>query len=206
MPGKEFRLFCGQERRDCKSAEGPKSECQFIMTESKQSAAPKPTDPARRNFLSLIPLGIFAGIFGAITTAALRFLRPSVTPTDEKWLNVAPVKELAGSRPLMHSVIAEHRAGWASTLEEHFVYVLPGENRQVLSSICPHEGCNVTWRDDTNQFACPCHDSFFGPDGSRLSGPARRGLDPLPWREENGMLQIRYQFFVNNTEERQVRE
>jgi Rieske Fe-S protein len=110
------------------------------------------------------------------------------------------------TRPVMRSIIAEHSAGWASTMEEHFVYVLPQQNHQVLSSICPHEGCNVTWRDDTNQFICPCHDSFFGADGARLSGPARRGLDPLPSREAGGMLQIQYQSYVNNTEERQVRE
>jgi Rieske Fe-S protein len=173
---------------------------------NKTTTASPPPEQGRRNFLLLIPLGIFAGMFGAIATAALRFLRPSSTTQEAKWINVAPVGELKGTRPVMRSIIAEHQAGWASTMEEHFVYVLPQQNHQVLSSICPHEGCNVTWRDDTNQFACPCHDSFFGADGSRLSGPSRRGLDPLPSREENGVLQVRYQFFVNNTEDRQVRE
>jgi Rieske Fe-S protein len=176
------------------------------MTETKQPSPEREPDRGRRNFLLLVPVAIFAGVAGAIATAALRFLRPTAAAQDEKWLNVAPVSQLTGERPLMRSVIAEHRAGWASTLEEHFVYVLHNQNHQVLSSICPHEGCNVTWRGDINQFLCPCHDSFFGADGSRLSGPSRRGLDPLPSREENGMLQIQYKFFVNNTEDRQVRE
>ncbi len=176
------------------------------MTQTKQTPSESEPDKGRRNFLLLIPLGIFAGVAGAILTTALRFLRPAAAAEDAKWLNVGAVAQLTGDRPLMRSVLAEHRAGWASTIEEHFVYVLPQQNNQVLSSICPHEGCNVTWRADINQFLCPCHDSFFGADGARLSGPSRRGLDPLPSREENGMLQIQYKFYVNNTEERQVRE
>jgi Rieske Fe-S protein len=175
------------------------------MTHTKTKTVERRPDQGRRKFLLFIPLGIFAGVFGTLATAALRFLRPASTQRDAKWLNVGAVAQLTGERPIMRSVIAEHRAGWASTLEEHFVYVLPQKNHEVLSSICPHEGCNVTWRDEANQFVCPCHDSFFGADGARLSGPSRRGLDPLPSREENGMLQIQYQSYVNNTEERQVR-
>jgi Rieske Fe-S protein len=176
------------------------------MTQTEKTEPARTHDQGRRNFLLLIPLGIFAALAGAVATAALRFLRPTETAQDSEWLNVGAVAQLKGDQPIMRSVVAEHRAGWASTREEHFVYVLPGQNSQVVSSICPHEGCNVTWRGDSNQFVCPCHDSFFGADGARLSGPSRRGLDPLPSREENGMLQIQYRFFVNNTEDRQVRE
>lgn len=176
------------------------------MNETEKTPQRDAPDRGRRNFLMLIPLGIFAGVAGAIATVALRFLRPAAAAQDAHWLNVGAVAQLTGDQPIMRSVVAEHRAGWASTLEEHFVYVLPKQNNQVLSSICPHEGCNVAWRADISQFLCPCHDSFFGADGAALSGPARRGLDPLPSREENGMLQIQYKFFVNNTEDRQVRE
>lgn len=185
---------------------GRPSRFQPIMTQTEKTEPARTHDQGRRNFLLLIPLGIFAALAGAVATAALRFLRPTETAQDSEWLNVGAVAQLKGDQPIMRSVVAEHRAGWASTREEHFVYVLPGQNSQVVSSICPHEGCNVTWRGDSNQFVCPCHDSFFGADGARLSGPSRRGLDPLPSREENGMLQIQYRFFVNNTEDRQVRE
>jgi Rieske Fe-S protein len=163
------------------------------------------TDVGRRGFLLLAPLGIFAAVAGTLLTAAFRFLHPHDAARDAKWTNVAPLSELQGERPLMRSIVAEHEVGWASTQEEHFVYVLPSKNHQVLSSVCPHEGCNVSWRDDTNGFFCPCHDSYFAADGERVSGPARRGLDPLPTRTENGVLQVQYQTFINNTEERIVR-
>ena len=162
-------------------------------------------DEGRRNFLLLVPLGVFAAVAGTLLTAAFRFLHPHVTTTEAKWSNVAPLSELTGDRPLMRSIVAEHDVGWASTREEHFVYVLPNKNHQVLSSVCTHEGCNVSWRDETSDFYCPCHDSYFAPDGAAVSGPARRGLDPLPTRTENGVLQVQYQTFVNNTEERIVR-
>ncbi len=155
----------------------------------------------------LVPIGIFASMAASVAVAALRFLRPvaaTVAP-EAKWLDVAPVAELTGDKPVMRSVITERIAGWSTTLEEQTVFVLPGKNHQTLSAVCPHEGCNVSWRDETKDFFCPCHDSYFASDGARVSGPARRGLDPLPTREQGGVLQIQYQTFVNNTEERTPR-
>lgn len=172
------------------------------------TASPKEIDapdPSRRNFLLLVPLGIFAGVAATVFTAAFRFLRPALSRDEAKWSDVAPVAKLQGDKPIMRSIIAEHQAGWASTVEEHFVYVLPNRNHQVLSSVCPHEGCNVSWREEENEFFCPCHDSYFAADGSRTRGPSRRGLDPLPTRERDGVLQVQYQTFINNTEERIVR-
>lgn len=166
----------------------------------------KVTNKGRRDFLSFFPLTIFAGIAGVVLANAFRFLRPNaLAASSQKWTDVAPVEQLKGDKPLMHAVMTEQNAGWSTTLEERLVYVLPQRGNQVLSAVCPHEGCDVSWRDDTNQFACPCHDSFFTAAGERISGPARRGLDPLPSRVENGKLQVQYQSFENNTAERVAR-
>jgi menaquinol-cytochrome c reductase iron-sulfur subunit len=177
-----------------------------IMPEKSDASASRDDksapDEGRRNFLLLVPLGIFAAVAGTLLTAAFRFLHPHVVTGDAKWTDVAPMSELQGDRPIMRSIVAEHEAGWVSTREEHFVYVLPSRNHQVLSSVCPHEGCNVSWREDKNDFFCPCHDSYFSADGERVSGPSRRGLDPLPTRQQDGRLQVQYRTFVNNTEER----
>jgi Rieske Fe-S protein len=181
------------------------------MSDSTASKSSEPVekvpDRGRRDFLLLIPLGIFAGVAATIAAAAMRYLRPTLpgSSSEAKWSDVAHLSELKGDKPIMRSIVTEHRAGWASTLEEHFVYVLPHQHNRVLSSICPHEGCNVAWRDDANGFFCPCHDSYFSADGERLSGPSRRSLDPLPAREKDGILQVQYQTFVNNTEERIAR-
>jgi len=44
-----------------------------------------------------------------------------------------------------------------------------------FSAVCPHQGCTVIPAD--SELQCPCHNSMFGLDGARLSGPAK---DPLP--------------------------
>ncbi|OLE52012.1 MAG: hypothetical protein AUG51_20120 [Acidobacteria bacterium 13_1_20CM_3_53_8] len=160
---------------------------------------------SRRDFLLLIPLALFASMAATIAAAAFRYLRPTRIFGEAVWTDIGPLSQFTGARPIMRSLETERAAGWANMVEEHFVFVLPDKNYQVLSAACPHEGCNVIWRDEDRNFFCPCHDSSFAADGSRLSGPARRGLDPLPSQTENGTLKVKYQSFVNNTSERVVR-
>jgi len=147
---------------------------------------------SRRSFLKLLPLGIVAGVFASIGGAAFRFLRPRIGAVSEAWLDVAMLSELKGPQPLARKIVAENIAGWAITTEEHNVFVLPEKNNQVLSAICPHEGCEVAWDQGSNRFSCPCHESYFAADGARISGPATRGLDPLPMRVQDGKLQCQY--------------
>ena len=150
------------------------------------------TNPSRRSFISLLPFGLLAGVFVSIGGAAFRFLRPRISAASDSWLDVGAVSEMTGPQPLSRKIVAEHVAGWAITTEEHNVFVLPAKGNQVLSAICPHEGCEVAWEQNTDRFSCPCHESYFAADGSRLSGPARRGLDPLPMRVQDGKLQVHY--------------
>lgn len=147
---------------------------------------------SRRSFLGLLPLGVVAGVFASIGGAAFRFLRPRLSAPSGQWLDVASVSELKGPQPLAKKIVAEQVSGWAVTTEEHHVFVLPEKNNEVLSTICPHAGCEVAWDQATNRFACPCHESYFAADGSRLSGPSSRGLDALPTRVEDGKLQVQY--------------
>lgn len=178
------------------------------MQEPDQAGPSRPVSQSaksRRAFLLLLPASVIASVVGTLVTAALRFFRPSPSAPPSAWIDVALVSELKGNGPIVRKVFAEHLAGWARTRVGHLVYVLPAKNNQVLSAVCPHEGCEVAWRNDGGVFSCPCHDSNFAPDGSQLSGPAHRGLDPLPARIQNGVLQIQYQFFENSAEERIIR-
>ena len=147
---------------------------------------------SRRSFLGLLPLGVLAGVLVSVGGAAFRFLRPRLSAPSEQWLDVATLSELTGPQPLAKKIVAEHISGWAVTTAEHNVFVLPAKNNQVLSTICPHAGCEVAWEQSANRFACPCHESYFAADGSRISGPAQRGLDALPTRVQDGKLQVQY--------------
>src|ERR1700752_134440 len=147
---------------------------------------------SRRSFLGLLPLGVLAGGVGSIGGAAFCFLRPRLSAPSEQWLDVASLSELKGPLPVAKKIVAEQISGRAVTTEEHSVFVLPEKKNQVLSTICPPAGCEVSWEQSTNRFACPCHESYFAADGSRLSGPAPRGLDALPTRVQDGKLQVQY--------------
>jgi quinol---cytochrome c reductase iron-sulfur subunit, bacillus type len=60
----------------------------------------------------------------------------------------------------------------------------------LFSPICPHLGCFYNYNADANKFQCPCHGSQFDREGAHISGPAARGLDPLPMREQSGQAEV----------------
>jgi Rieske Fe-S protein len=47
-----------------------------------------------------------------------------------------------------------------------------------LSAICTHQQCTVGTHG--GELLCPCHGSVYALDGSNVSGPAPRPLDPVP--------------------------
>lgn len=161
-------------------------------------------DSRRRTLLIWIPSAILAAISATFTAAAYRFLRPQTREAEAgqnssgTWAEVAELSALAGDGPHMRKVLVEERAGWSLRREERTVYVLAGEGHQVLSAVCPHEQCEVAWSMETKEFLCPCHDSRFGPEGARLSGPAETDMERLPTRVENGVIQV----LINGNTER----
>lgn len=57
------------------------------------------------------------------------------------------------------------------------VSTVDGVTRRV-SGVCSHLGGVLGWNDAERTWDCPLHGSRFGPDGTRLEGPATRDLDP----------------------------
>lgn len=151
-------------------------------------------DPRRRRLLFSIPAAVFGSVAATLGAAAFRFLRPRAGASGPDgagaWRPLGAVAELTAKRPLALRVSVERTHGWASEREERAVYLLPGEARAVVSAVCPHEQCEVTWSAESNEFLCPCHDSRFGPEGARLTGPAVSDLERLPSRVEGGVLQV----------------
>ena len=46
-----------------------------------------------------------------------------------------------------------------------------------LTSVCPHERCEVTFKSTNKNFFCPCHGSIFDYNGEVTRGPAVVALD-----------------------------
>ena len=77
-------------------------------------------------------------------------------------------------------------------------------NFVIFSPICPHLGCRFAWNESATKFECPCHGSQFALDGEHLAGPAPRGLDPLPLRDQSGVAEIMWVRYKSTVPDRIV--
>ncbi|MCH8922454.1 MAG: Rieske 2Fe-2S domain-containing protein [Planctomycetes bacterium] len=58
----------------------------------------------------------------------------------------------------------------------------PNVKPKVFTAVCPHLGCSVDYKEDREQFVCPCHNGTFAKDGSLVdpeTATPPRGLDEL---------------------------
>ena len=164
---------------------------------------------SRRSFLGVL-LGLGSVFVGALLSIPLlRFaLFPLLRRTTE--LKESPVGALTEFSSLnelvMRTIQIEQVDGWRKTISEKVVYVTKDSQGQlrVLTSICPHLGCTVPWNKEKREFICPCHGATFTPDGTRVSGPSLRGMDPLETSVQNGQLLVRFQYFRQLVSDREV--
>lgn len=165
---------------------------------------------SRRSFF-----GVLVGLASIAISAllAVPLLRSMLYPLYSagalsKWSKIGLVDSLppAGSPPVRARITFRKLHGWRVTSTTESVYVERAANGKirVLSAICPHLGCTVRWRAATGDFFCPCHHSVFGSDGTLLKGPAKRGMDPLPTRQQQGDLLVRFEFFREDVPDRDV--
>ena len=74
--------------------------------------------------------------------------------------------------------------------EQAVVVTQPTEGSfAAFSSVCPHQGCNVSSVEGA-EIICPCHGSRFDLSGGVLEGPAKSGLAPRPVSAEGGSLTL----------------
>jgi len=169
----------------------------------------KTESPERRSFLAAL-LGLGSVLVGALLSVPLfRFaLFPLIRQTTElKKSPVGPVSDFAQlTEPVVRTIQIEQVDGWRKAISEKAVYVTQDKNGklQVLSSVCPHLGCTIPWSAEKKAFACPCHGAVFSSDGTRVSGPALRGMDALEATVEDGQLEVRFQYFRQLVADKEV--
>jgi quinol---cytochrome c reductase iron-sulfur subunit, bacillus type len=157
----------------------------------------------RRSFFgALVAIGS-AGMGAVLAIPVLRYvLYPLYAKASgTEWSDVGEVGEFADSKtPMRKTITFAQRDGWREVVSAQSVYVnrtADGEF-EVLSAICPHLGCSVSWQQGHDDFICPCHGSVFEPGGKIISGPSPRGMDKLPARVKSGKLQVHFEFFRSN--------
>jgi menaquinol-cytochrome c reductase iron-sulfur subunit len=163
----------------------------------------------RRSFLGLLLGAGFASLGALLSVPLLRFLlHPLVKAKAQvSWKEIANVEDLASvTSPVKKLVQVEQRDGWRKIVLQKAVYVCRDERGQLfaLSSVCPHLGCSIAWRDEENRFVCPCHNGQFTAKGKLLGGPPPRAMDQLESKVEDGKLVVHYQSFRQLVPDKEV--
>jgi menaquinol-cytochrome c reductase iron-sulfur subunit len=163
----------------------------------------------RRSFFGGLLLVGSAGMGAILAVPVLRYILYPLYAKASKniWSPVGAMDTFSNlSQPILSSLDLKQVDGWREVDSSETVYVTKdaGGTLAVLSSICPHMGCTVAWRDGQHDFYCPCHGSVFDADGKHVSGPAPRGLDPLPNKVEDGKLLVKFEYFRENVPNREV--
>ena len=157
----------------------------------------------RRSFFGALLAVGSAGMGALLAVPVLRYvLYPLYAKaTGTEWSDVGDLSEFANSKgPVRKTITFTQRDGWREVVSAQSVYVSRDEKGQlaVLSAICPHLGCSVSWQAGNDKFVCPCHGGEFKADGLHIFGPPPRAMDRLPTQLKDGKLQVHFEYFRSN--------
>jgi len=168
----------------------------------------------RRKFIRVATIGASAvcGIFPI--AAGIPALLDPVRKNSGKlikapWSKVAPLASLPDDgSPAKFEVVQEKVVDAWTTYKDipvGAVYLTRRKNEVVAFNLkCPHLGCAIDFRKQSNDYFCPCHNSSFAMDGSVTTenSPSPRPMDTMETKIENGQVWIRFQHFRPNVAEK----
>lgn len=168
------------------------------------------TNDGRRGFLK-----IAIGLGGAAVAALMAVpgvayvLDPLIRrrPKNDAWREVGAASVLRDDKPVSLPIIGDKVDAWTRAPEQQLgtVWLMKKEGGELtaFTAECPHLGCRIGYNEDTNEFFCPCHESAFGLDGSVLTGPSPRPMDPLEARVRDDKIEIRFRRYRTAIPERE---
>lgn len=77
-----------------------------------------------------------------------------------------------------------------SVVVDNVIVINTGDGFIALSSVCTHQGCQVTYNHSNGNLPCPCHGSLFSTSGSVLNGPASSPLKKYNVTQEGDIITI----------------
>jgi cytochrome b6-f complex iron-sulfur subunit len=121
-----------------------------------------------------------------------------VVPTAFTSCEKDPVEPDDNKNPDDNTLIIDLSAAKYSSLadagafvkEEDIIIINTGSGFVALSSVCTHQGCQVSYDSGSNQLPCPCHGSVFSTTGSVLEGPASSPLKKYALTQDGDILTI----------------
>jgi menaquinol-cytochrome c reductase iron-sulfur subunit len=167
--------------------------------------------PDRRSVLRWAIHGLaalFAAVLG-IPAAAFLIDARNRPARQGSFRTVARLDDLEIGKPTLVVVSDSRRDGWTLHPNDVIgrVWLIRGPNNQLdaFTTICPHLGCSVNFTG--TEFLCPCHGGRFDLAGQRkeqagYSNPAPRGMDSLEVRLQDGIVQVKYENFIQGRHEK----
>jgi menaquinol-cytochrome c reductase iron-sulfur subunit len=154
------------------------------------------TQISRSNFVKMV-LAFTGSLIGAVIgLPAIGYLiSPALrNKISESWIPLGPEQNYPIGKPKPFSFTRAQVNGWEKTVNSYGGFVIRKDENHVmvLSNICTHLGCRVSWHSDIQQYVCPCHDGHFDMLGNVISGPPPRPLDEFTTKVEDGILYIFY--------------
>jgi menaquinol-cytochrome c reductase iron-sulfur subunit len=153
-----------------------------------------PNHISRRDFVKVVTVAIGALIGTAVGLPTIGYLiSPALRKQDaEAWIPLGPFEKIPIGIPTYFSFIRKKVNSWENTVTGYGVFAVRKDEKNiiVLSNICTHLGCHVTWHPDIQEYVSPCHNGHFDITGKVTFGPPPRPLDEFLTKVENGNLSI----------------
>ncbi|MGD0612776.1 MAG: ubiquinol-cytochrome c reductase iron-sulfur subunit [Anaerolineales bacterium] len=149
---------------------------------------------SRRDFVTLVTAALGTIMAAVIGLPAIDYLIDPALKAQKSatWIPLGKLASFLLGKPTLSTFTSTKVNGWEQTVDSYGVYVVRQSDTQVLvlSNICTHLGCHVNWKEDRQEYVCPCHDAHFGLTGDVHSGPPPRPLNRYETKVENGILSI----------------
>jgi Rieske Fe-S protein len=157
---------------------------------------PKSHHIDRTDFVNIV-LTFLGTVMGAIIglPAISYIISPAVkTQQKEAWIPVGTLDSYPVGTPTLYSFTRTTVNGWEKTVNSYGAYIVRFSEDQVkvYSNMCTHLSCRVTWKDDVQEYICPCHNAHFSKDGKVTAGPPPAPLVEYETKIEEGTLLIHF--------------
>jgi menaquinol-cytochrome c reductase iron-sulfur subunit len=146
----------------------------------------------RRSFVKVFmaSVGGFITLVLGIPAVAYVVAPATKTQSSEGWIPAGPLENYPLDTPTIFTFTKTTQNGWERTVNSYAVYITNSGQDQVtvLSNICTHLSCRVSWDAADQEYLCPCHDGIFDKTGAVVSGPAPKPLIQYETKIEENIL------------------
>jgi len=148
--------------------------------------------PSRRGFLARVVVGLNALAAMIVGTPAVGYLlSPILKRRTSQWVAIGQVSQFGSQSPKRIAYQYDDEGGYSVERTRRVAFVRRSERAfVVLSPVCSHMGCNVSFNEATNQFECPCHGGKYDLSGRVVDGPPPKPLTRFQTRIRAGNLEI----------------